>query len=171
MTEAYGEEAGEPNTSPWVWDAAGQHMAWMAIQAAGAPFYDLLQCVPTSWRRSLFCTIKSYRCLGFSLRQASSIGQVSGKGPLSVAACNQGSTVLMKVECTSRRCASPKPVACVPLRRRQSLIALLSASNYVALGIGEPVALDGQQPLKKRPSITPGFLSPKPRQFQTQTTY
>lgn len=56
MTEAYGEEAGEPNTSPWVWDAAGQHMAWLAIQAAGAPFLKLLQCVPTSWRRHLIKT-------------------------------------------------------------------------------------------------------------------
>lgn len=52
------------------------------------------------------------------------------------------------------------------LHHRQSLIALLSASKQVALGIGEPVALDGCQPYIKRPSNTP---SPKPRQFQAQT--
>lgn len=35
VTETYGEERGEPNTSPWPWEAAGQHMAWLAVQAAG----------------------------------------------------------------------------------------------------------------------------------------
>ncbi|BDA45751.1 probable ATP-binding cassette sub-family A member 3 [Coccomyxa sp. Obi] len=34
VTETYGEERGEPNKSPWPWEAAGQHMAWLAIQAA-----------------------------------------------------------------------------------------------------------------------------------------
>ena len=43
MTETYGEERGEPNTSPWLWEAAGQHMAWMAIQAAGALLFSYLQ--------------------------------------------------------------------------------------------------------------------------------
>jgi len=35
VTETYGQDSGEPNTSPWAWNAAGQHLAWLAIQAAG----------------------------------------------------------------------------------------------------------------------------------------
>lgn len=35
VTETYGQESGGQNTSPWTWNAAGQHLAWLAIQAAG----------------------------------------------------------------------------------------------------------------------------------------
>ena len=32
----YGEDSGEPNTSPWVWRAGGQHFFWLALQTVGA---------------------------------------------------------------------------------------------------------------------------------------
>ena len=36
MAETYGEDGGEPNTSPWVWKAGGQHFFWLALQTVGA---------------------------------------------------------------------------------------------------------------------------------------
>ena len=36
VSQTYAEEGGEPNTSPWVWTAAGQYFFWLALQAVGA---------------------------------------------------------------------------------------------------------------------------------------
>jgi hypothetical protein len=35
VTETSGAETGQPDSSPWVWDAAGQFMLWLAVQAVG----------------------------------------------------------------------------------------------------------------------------------------
>ncbi len=56
VTETYGKERGEPNKSPWPWEAAGQHMVWLAIQAAGqcpSRLPSICCCLPqTSPRRT-----------------------------------------------------------------------------------------------------------------------
>ena len=39
VAETYGEDGGEPNTSPWVWEAGGQYFFWLALQTAGALYH------------------------------------------------------------------------------------------------------------------------------------
>lgn len=35
VAQTYGEDKGEPDSSPWAWQAGGQYMAWLAVQAVG----------------------------------------------------------------------------------------------------------------------------------------
>ena len=41
VAETYGEDGGEPNTSPWVWKAGGQHFFWLALQTVGAHCHSI----------------------------------------------------------------------------------------------------------------------------------
>jgi len=38
VSQTYGEDAGEANTSPWVWEAGGQYFFWLAFQTVGARY-------------------------------------------------------------------------------------------------------------------------------------
>lgn len=80
VTETYGEERGEPNTSPWVWNSAGQHMAWMGIQAAGAHPLGLQHYIctcPSKVQSFLPVSTRKFPHVGFGPCQASCIGHAS----------------------------------------------------------------------------------------------
>ena len=56
VAQTYGEDSGQPDSSPWARQAGGQYMAWLALQAVGAR-PQRSQTVARAWHLSRACAL------------------------------------------------------------------------------------------------------------------